>query len=169
MALDEADKEIERAERGASPERYHGYTSTGEAIERAESHASSDSSSSDGSARRGADSVGMSRMATESNLPGDMQRNETVMSRIHTARTQHSGTVGASIKSRQSRKPIPAMGAGKPYPPSLPEREEYVVEFDGADDPLHAQNWPMKKKLITGGEFYSFSVVSGGLLLIWYL
>lgn len=38
------------------------------------------------------------------------------------------------------------MGLGKPYPPPLPEREEYVVEFNGPDDSLHAQNWPMKKK-----------------------
>lgn len=42
------------------------------------------------------------------------------------------------------------MGAGKPYPPPLPAREEYVVEYDGVDDPLHAQNWPMKKKLFIG-------------------
>jgi DHA1 family multidrug resistance protein-like MFS transporter len=31
----------------------------------------------------------------------------------------------------------------------LPEREEYVVEFDGEHDPLHAQNWPLRKKLLT--------------------
>jgi DHA1 family multidrug resistance protein-like MFS transporter len=58
--------------------------------------------------------------------------------------------VGASLKSRQSRRPLPSFGAGKPYPPPLPEREEYVVEFDGPTDPLHAQNWPMRKKLLTG-------------------
>ncbi|KAK8025571.1 MFS general substrate transporter [Apiospora arundinis] len=29
------------------------------------------------------------------------------------------------------------------------KREEYVVEFDGEDDPYHAQNWPLKKKLLT--------------------
>ena len=49
--------------------------------------------------------------------------------------------------TRQSKKPMPNFGAGKPFPPLLPEQEEYVVEFDGPDDPLHAQNWPMKKKL----------------------
>ena len=42
------------------------------------------------------------------------------------------------------------MGAGKPYPPMLPEMEEYVVEFDGFDDPRHAQNWPLRKKLLIG-------------------
>lgn len=72
------------------------------------------------------------------------------LDRIETHRTQHSGTVGA-IKSRKStQKEIPAMGAGKPYPPMLPEMEEYVVEFDGFDDPRHAQNWPMRKKLLIG-------------------
>jgi DHA1 family multidrug resistance protein-like MFS transporter len=40
------------------------------------------------------------------------------------------------------------MGLGKPYPPLLPAQEEYVVEFTGPDDPLHAQNWPMKKKWV---------------------
>lgn len=42
------------------------------------------------------------------------------------------------------------MGAGKPYPPVLPEAEEYVVEFDGVDDPRHAQNWPMRRKVMIG-------------------
>ncbi|KJZ78802.1 hypothetical protein HIM_01575 [Hirsutella minnesotensis 3608] len=55
----------------------------------------------------------------------------------------------ASVSTASSRKPLPAFGAGKPYPPPLPEREEYVVEFDGPDDPLHAQNWPMRKKVLT--------------------
>jgi MFS transporter, DHA1 family, multidrug resistance protein len=32
----------------------------------------------------------------------------------------------------------------------LPEREEYVVEFSGFDDPRHAQNFPMKKKVLIG-------------------
>jgi DHA1 family multidrug resistance protein-like MFS transporter len=41
------------------------------------------------------------------------------------------------------------MGLDKPYPPPLPDQEEYVVEFDGPDDPLHAQQWPMKKKIFT--------------------
>jgi len=50
------------------------------------------------------------------------------------------------MKSRESRKPLPPFGAGKPYPPTLPDQEDYVVEFDGPDDPLHAQNWPIGKK-----------------------
>ncbi|KNG50873.1 major facilitator superfamily transporter [Stemphylium lycopersici] len=87
------------------------------------------------------------------------ERNPEAIRRIETHRSQHAGTVGASrVDSRLSRtltrrrteKPLPNLGAGKPFPPLLPDREEYVVEFDGVDDPLHAQNWPMKKKLGIG-------------------
>lgn len=80
-----------------------------------------------------------------------INRHEThpeALSRIETARNQHSGTVGSRLTPRKSTKTkvLPKMGAGKPYPPILPNREEYVVEFDGVDDPRHAQNWPAKKK-----------------------
>jgi len=82
----------------------------------------------------------------------DLERHPTVISRIQTAKSQHTGTVGRSNTGRSSRadrRPLPAMGLGKPYPPPLPEQEEYVVEFDGPDDPLHAINWPLKKKVLT--------------------
>lgn len=85
------------------------------------------------------------------------ERDPEAISRIETHRSQHAGTVGArttgpsritrTLSRRKTEKPLSEMGAGKPYPPPLPDREEYVVEFMGADDPLHAQNWPMKKKL----------------------
>ena len=157
-----------RNERDASPGRFADYTSTGERIERAETRDSSDSSSSDGSAhnnrpnnaRHASASSGMSRIATASGIPGDMQRNETAMSRIQTIKTQHSVTVGASATSRQSKKALPVMGHGKPYPPSLPDREEYVVEFDGADDPLHGQNWPLKRKMMTGAMLGYFTFLA---------
>jgi MFS transporter, DHA1 family, multidrug resistance protein len=67
--------------------------------------------------------------------------------RTETHRLQHSQTVGAHpTKSRVPTTPLPEFGGGKPYPPPLPEREEYVVEYDGKDDPLHPQNWPFRKK-----------------------
>lgn len=91
----------------------------------------------------------MSRTTTN-----DINRYEThpdALDRIETHRTQHSGTVGAGLKARKSaQKELPPMGAGKPYPPMLPKMEEYVVEFDGFDDPRHAQNWPMRWKLLIG-------------------
>ncbi|KAK2738784.1 hypothetical protein FQN55_000422 [Onygenales sp. PD_40] len=101
---------------------------------------SSDSDSDSGPSLHGIASIQTQR---------DLERHPTVLSRIATQRSQHSATVGAGLRSRVSRKPLPAFGAGKPYPPPLPEREEYVVEFDGPDDPLHPQNWPLKRKLFT--------------------
>jgi DHA1 family multidrug resistance protein-like MFS transporter len=87
------------------------------------------------------------------------ERHPEAIRRIETHRSQHAGTVGATqlpsrlsqtLSRRRTEKPLPNLGAGKPFPPALPDREEYVVEFDGVDDPLHAQNWPMKKKLGIG-------------------
>jgi len=134
MVLDDVDRAIEAAERDASRRR-------SEEIERVVS-ASSVSSSSSETSHRG---VGMSRVETQR----DLERHQTELSRIQTARSQHSGTVGRATTSKEWKKPLPNFGAGKPYPPLLPNQEDYVVEFDGPDDPLHAQNWPIKKKLFT--------------------
>lgn len=41
---------------------------------------------------------------------------------------------------------IPELGAGKALPPNLPDREAWRVDFNGPQDPLHPQNWPLKKK-----------------------
>jgi DHA1 family multidrug resistance protein-like MFS transporter len=81
-------------------------------------------------------------------LNGDLETHPTALDRIVTHRSQHLGTVGSMRTSTKKLPPLPEFGAGKPYPPRLPDREEYVVEFDGADDPLHAQNWPFKKKYV---------------------
>ncbi|KAF2172926.1 hypothetical protein M409DRAFT_62578 [Zasmidium cellare ATCC 36951] len=112
------------------------------------STSSSGSSSSGESVER--QEIGVSRMATQRD-DVDLERHPTALSRIQTGRSQHSQTVGASLRSRttsrHTKQPLPNFGAGKPFPPPLPDREEYVVEFDGPNDPLHAQNWPLKKKL----------------------
>ncbi|KAF9740743.1 hypothetical protein PMIN06_003212 [Paraphaeosphaeria minitans] len=153
--MDAADKTISRAEEDASPERFQRHDEEAH-VEKMEAHepiartytysTSSSSCSGDPNAERDAT---VSRAPTQRE-DVDLERHPTALSRIQTQRSQHSATVGASLKSRQSRKPLPPFGAGKRYPPPLPEREEYVVEFEGPDDPLHAQNWPMKKKLLTG-------------------
>lgn len=67
------------------------------------------------------------------------------LDRIETARLQQQATVG-SMRSRIPHEQWLPLGAGKPYPPELPNSEDYVVEFEGADDPLHPQNWPMSKR-----------------------
>jgi DHA1 family multidrug resistance protein-like MFS transporter len=143
--MNEADREMARNERDASPERFSSPSSPvrpSHEIERIPTASSTSTESSEGSVARRENL--MSRMSTQR----DLERHPTVISRIQTARSQHAGTIGRSLtgKSRESRRPLPEMGLGKPYPPPLPAREEYVVEFTGPDDPLHAQNWPMKKK-----------------------
>jgi MFS transporter, DHA1 family, multidrug resistance protein len=148
--MDVVDRDLERAEVEATPERFgspsrakdESKTETGEPIETVESHSST---SSDATSIQVPVS-NMERLETQRDVLPQLEKNETAISRIQTQRTQHTGTVGATLRSRQSRAPLPQMGAGKPYPPTLPEREEYVVEFDGVDDPLHSQNWSMRRK-----------------------
>lgn len=63
---------------------------------------------------------------------------------------QHTHTVSASDAKRSKTvesRPLPEFGAGKDYPPEpLAEREAYVVDFNGPDDPLHPHNWPRRTK-----------------------
>lgn len=145
--MDEVDREMMAAERQASNATGHHhprYARHSDEIERVISASSASTSSTEaGAASRRP--RGMSRVPTQN----DLERHPTVLSRIATARSQHSATVGRSARSRDSRRALPEFGAGKPFPPPLPEQEEYVVEFDGPDDPLHAQNWPMRKKVLT--------------------
>ncbi|QIW97000.1 hypothetical protein AMS68_002518 [Peltaster fructicola] len=75
-----------------------------------------------------------------------LERHPTAIQRMQEHRLQHSETVGTT-RSRAKRE-LPDFGGGKPYPPPLPDREEYVTEFNGYDDPEHPQNWPFKTKLI---------------------
>ncbi|KAJ4307006.1 hypothetical protein N0V88_000380 [Collariella sp. IMI 366227] len=134
MIPDNVDRALGAAERDAAVRQ------SGE-IERVVS-ASSVSSSSSELSHRGQPMV---RVETQR----DLERHQTELSRIQTARSQHTGTVGRDPKSKQWKRPLPNFGGDKPYPPLLPNQEDYVVEFDGPDDPLHAQNWPFKKKLLT--------------------
>jgi len=111
------------------------------------SELSSSSSSSDASSR------GMSRIATAATAARmDTRATRTRTHpledhRTETHRLQQVATVGAT-KSKSYEKPLPNFGGGKPYPPELPPYEDYVVEYDGPDDPLHPQNWTFKKKML---------------------
>ncbi|KAK0254750.1 hypothetical protein LTS09_010221 [Friedmanniomyces endolithicus] len=162
--MNEEDHRLQADEKAAQPERFVS-TECPNSIKQAQpaveerheelspeitiSSASSATRSSGESIQR--QEIGVSRISTQHEASFDLERHPTALSRIQTGRSQHTQTIGASIRSRtttrHSKKPLPDFGAGKPYPPALPEREEYVVEFTGADDPLHAQNWPLKKKL----------------------
>lgn len=156
--MDNADRFLAANERDASPERFPKKETkpTDNQLEQVETRGSASSISSvstraQNESRSRQQSLAMNRAVTAQDQMSGLERNATAMSRIETQRTQHSHTIGASVSSRKTNKPLPKMGAEKPYPPPLPDREEYVVEFDGEHDPMHAQNWPMRKKLMVGG------------------
>jgi MFS transporter, DHA1 family, multidrug resistance protein len=140
--MDIVDRDLEKAEEEANPAlSRRTERQSHDRIQRVSTDtASASSSSSSASVVR--EEMNFSRVNTQQ----DLERHPTALSRIETHRTQHSATVGRSLTSRESKRPLPRFGGGKDYPPLLPDREEYVVEFDGHDDPLHPQNWPMKKK-----------------------
>ncbi|KAH7080384.1 major facilitator superfamily [Paraphoma chrysanthemicola] len=158
--MNSEDRYIERNERDASPTRFPSSNPEKEIEEQHEpiartatvSSSGSTSTTSSDASHAERDAGHMSRIATQRDTEGELaERHPTALSRIQTQRSQHSTTVGGGLRSRtrDSKRPLPAFGAGKPFPPPLPEREEYVVEFDGPDDPLHAMNWPIRKKLAT--------------------
>ncbi|KAL4764549.1 MFS transporter [Aspergillus foveolatus] len=82
-------------------------------------------------------------------LPNRYGEDEIELERINTYRLQQQETVGSS-RSRIPREQWLPLGAGKPYPPDLPNVEAYIVEFEGPDDPMHPQNWPMTRRVALG-------------------
>jgi len=90
--------------------------------------------------------VNVTRQSTITDEINILEGHPTALERIDTHRRLHHDTVGSDVGREDATRELPSFGAGKPFPPPLPEREEYVVEFDGPNDPLHAQNWPLKKK-----------------------
>jgi DHA1 family multidrug resistance protein-like MFS transporter len=97
-------------------------------------------------------------MATvHSNEEGLRSKSEQQLSRDDTISSdagQDTTTVKQTEEINSQNDPVPSqdelstlsMGAGKPYPQHLLNKESYIVEFDGPSDPTHPQNWPMKKK-----------------------
>lgn len=74
--------------------------------------------------------------------------NSLELSRIETYRLQQKTTVG-STRGPQPRETWLPMGAGKEYPPLLPDPEGFVVEFDGAGDPMHPYNWTLTRRFVS--------------------
>lgn len=78
-------------------------------------------------------------------------QDEVALERINTYRLQQQETVGSGTqRTRTPREHWMPLGAGKPFPPSPPDPEEYVVEFNGSNDPIHPQNWPMNYRIMLG-------------------
>ncbi|KAK9466137.1 major facilitator superfamily domain-containing protein [Lipomyces arxii] len=73
-----------------------------------------------------------------------------MLERIGSAISIASETVGGAGAHKLDAKDanLPAFGGGKKYPPLIPyERDVFVVEYDGPDDPLHPQNFSTWKKV----------------------
>lgn len=66
------------------------------------------------------------------------------LDRIATHKSLHSGTVGRRGTKVPTR--VETLGAGKIFAPADYNVEEFLVEFDGHDDPLHPQNWPKGRR-----------------------
>ena len=149
--MNEEDRRMQADEREAEPERFP--SSSGmeeveapfsptekeekrEKLSRQATASTSSRSSIEPAAERQDTSI--SRMTTRHESI-NLARHPTALSRVQTGRSQQSHTVGASLRSRtttrHSKTPLPNFGDGKDYPPPLPEREEYVVGFDGPNDP----------------------------------
>lgn len=158
------DREMIEAERDASPERFAGSRTPqpdgeqrakqrpGEDVEENASHrgsvvssSTSSTSSSDTTTRRPDPLLRGTTTQVEREVLEYLERHPTAIHRIEAHRLQHSQTVGTS--KIVSAKDLPIFGGGKPYPPPLPEREEYVTEFNGHDDPGHPQNWSLRTKV----------------------
>lgn len=127
-------RDIEKAERQAS----------GQLSPRDEtpSYPASSSGSNDDS------SVGFGRRYAHRDIISDDSepQNQIELERQRTHLSIYSNTVGRTVNKYVSKDQLPPFGAGKEYPPQLPHREQYVVDFDGHSDPMHGQNWPLKKK-----------------------
>ncbi|OAP64225.1 hypothetical protein AYL99_00197 [Fonsecaea erecta] len=152
--MDVVDRDMQRAELQAT--RQWSHESKERRSLRSQRSQQSVASSSSGSSTSSAPDMG--RIATAGASSATVPSARAVRTRTHpiedlrteTHRLQQVQTVGASIKSKADTRPLPEFGGGKPYPPDLPAQEEYVVEFDGKDDPLHPQNWPFRRKLYMG-------------------
>ena len=122
--MDIVDRDLSRAERDASPERFPDRFSTDvpkrseqthtsqdgvSSVEKRDTRTSSDSTVSSSSASVVREEIGMSRVNTQR----DLDRHPTELDRIETHRTQHGSTVGRTISSRKSKKPLPKFGGGK--------------------------------------------------------
>ena len=75
----------------------------------------------------------------------DASPQSKALQRTATHARQHAETVGAR-KPRKIDESQWSIGGGKPFPEQPPAPEGYVVDFEDEHDPLHPQNWSLKRK-----------------------
>ncbi|GIJ92097.1 hypothetical protein Asppvi_011072 [Aspergillus pseudoviridinutans] len=84
----------------------------------------------------------LSQMSDSKETIGPSNPAQTITDRLH-----HQLTIGSSHGSaKKDNRPL-TIGAGKAFPPPLIDPENYVVDFDGPDDPEHPYNWNYVLKL----------------------
>ncbi|RPB16476.1 MFS general substrate transporter [Morchella conica CCBAS932] len=147
--------DIERAERQASRQ-LHSPSNTDSPVE-------PDYPSSSSSDTHTNNDDDLSRQYTHRDIipgPRNEDSNRIQLERQRTHLSIYSNTVGRTVNDYAAKDGLPPFGGGKEYPPQLPHREQYVVEFEGSDDPMHGQNWPLKKKMITAAVLGYTTLVS---------
>ena len=60
-----------------------------------------------------------------------------------------SGQVNTAEKENNSVLPS-TIGRDRPMPLTWPLNFDFTVSFEGPDDPLHPENWPLKRKIYPG-------------------
>ncbi|KAK9239227.1 major facilitator superfamily domain-containing protein [Lipomyces kononenkoae] len=89
----------------------------------------------------------MNNYSSSHNDPANYGLDELELADIHTNRLLHKSTVRSNNVSTKKDERHLSMGAGKAFPPPLPNPEDYVVDFDGVDDPEHPYNWKLSVKV----------------------
>jgi DHA1 family multidrug resistance protein-like MFS transporter len=64
----------------------------------------------------------------------------------NTAHLQHAFNANENVKSLTPKTSLPRFGRGRPYPPQIPNSDDYLVDFEGPDDPWFPQNWSSWQK-----------------------
>ncbi|KAK9476196.1 major facilitator superfamily domain-containing protein [Lipomyces japonicus] len=77
----------------------------------------------------------------------DAADDQEFLQRVLTEKSISEQIVGGPGAGQIDGRPLPAFGKNKSYPPLLPDREKYVVEWDGIEDPDYPHNFPLKKKI----------------------
>lgn len=89
----------------------------------------------------------------EGHIPMDRRPSSRRFSSIPTMEEQKvfssivAGKFPPKIKE-EPEKQVPSIGAGRAFPPPLPNVTSYQVDFDGPDDPLHPFNWSFSRKVL---------------------
>lgn len=142
--MDNVDRFISSAETDAEPERFLSL-STNKTHHSASPRLSLSSEKTSDNLSGGSDEA-----ATRSNIVRASGLHQTELDRIATHHLLHSSTVGSTYRQRTHRSSEikETLGGGKLLPTSTFRVEDFLVEFDGPEDSLHAHNWPLKKKWV---------------------